>query len=684
MASGAVRCLTMCGIAGIMRIAPIVSPEVAIPERWLDALDGPIAARGPDGAGRWRSRTPGTKGAIAHVAMVHRRMAIIDPAGGAQPMVLPARGEGAGQVAVTFNGCIYNHRELRDELRGLGHQFSTDHSDTEVLLHGHRQWGRALHERLEGMYAAGIWDDAERSLVLMRDLVGEKPLYFSQVRTGERDDRAHEGLVVFASSASAVFAALRAIANDEGMAPAVRGALEIDPGAMTRWIAFGWDEGTPWVGIRELKPGQVAWFDTQGRTGRRRLSIEAEARASLALDASSAWTMIQNSVERRLEADVPLGCFLSGGIDSGLIAAAAQRTLSTRGERLKTFTMRMPDAAYDESALAAMTAAHLGTDHTTLDVAAAGAADAAGDLQGLIQWLGLPLGDSSLLPTYWLSRSVRGHVKVALAGDGGDELFAGYERHVAAAWLGRGRALWRLLGALPWREGDGKSLSSKMARLCGAARGAGYADLVAIYPTRMRRGLLGRTGGTGGMGGTGIAEVFESPRMAHRRDLETYLPGDLLRKVDTASMRVALEVRAPMLDRGLVHRAMATSREALMRGGRKGMLRQAARGVLPAPVVNARKSGFAIPIGAWFRCPGSLREVLHDTLRARGAFEGIGVEIDRRYVEQMLDEHDSRRRDHAQRLYGLMALAVWNAWRGAADGNDERSARTEPGEPGVR
>lgn len=662
VARGALRCLTMCGIAGIMRIAPIVSPEVAIPERWLDALDGPIAARGPDGAGRWRTRAPGPTGSITHVALLHRRMAIIDPAGGAQPMVLDARAQGSGQVAVTFNGCIYNHRELREELRGLGHQFQTDHSDTEVLLHGHRQWGRALHERLEGMYGAGIWDESEQSLVLMRDMVGEKPLYFAQVRSGAGEDRAHEGLVVFASSASAVVGALRAIGKDEGLAPAVRGALEIDPGAMTRWIAFGWDEGTPWVGIRELKPGQVAWFDTQGRTGRRRLSIEAEARTSLGLDASAAWTMIQNSVERRLEADVPLGCFLSGGIDSGLIAAAAQRTLSTRGERLKTFTMRMPDAAYDESALAATTAAHLGTDHTTLDAATAGAVDAEGDVQGLIRWLGLPLGDSSLLPTYWLSRSVRGHVKVALAGDGGDELFAGYERHVAAAWLGKGRALWRLLGVLPWRERNARSFSSKMARLCGAARDAGYADLVAMFPTRMQRGLMGTAN---------ERIAFESPRSAHRRDLETYLPGDLLRKVDTASMRVALEVRAPMLDRGLVYRAMATSREALMRGGRKGMLRQAARGVLPAPVVNARKSGFAIPIGAWFRSPGSLRETLHDTLRARGAFEGIGVEIDGRYVERMLREHDAGTRDHAQRLYGLMAVAFWNAWRGETNGSDK-------------
>lgn len=653
----------MCGIAGIMRTGPIVSPEVAIPDRWLDALDAPIAARGPDGAGRWRTRSPGPDGNIAHIALAHRRMAILDISGGSQPMVAPALGDGTGEVAVTFNGCIYNHRALRTELQGLGHAFTTDHSDTETLLFGHRQWGRALHERLEGMYAAGIWDGADRSLVLMRDLAGEKPLYFAELRepAGD-DDRPSPFIVAFASSASSLFGLLRSMHRDaeahgwpEGQRAALERAAAIDSDAMRHWLAFGWGEGTPWAGIRELKPGQVAWFDALGRTGRRRQSIEAEARRSLPLDTRSVWPLLQHATEQRLEADVPLGCFLSGGLDSGLIAAAAQQSMTARGERLKTFTMRMPDAAYDESDLALATARKLGTEHTTLDAEPGTASSVALDLRSLIEWIGLPFGDSSLLPTYWLSRAVRGHVKVALSGDGGDELFAGYERHAATGWLTRTRPLWRIAGLFPWPRGNPRSRAAKLARMCDAARGAGYADLVATFPTHSMQRLSGSSA---------RRPTFRVPPAPHLHDLETYLPGDLLRKVDSASMRVALEVRSPMLDRELIYRAAATPRRVLMPGGRrKGLLREAARGVLPDEVLSARKSGFAIPIGAWFRTPGPLRETLRESLLDAQSFAGIGVEINRPYVERMLKEHDAGTRDHAQRLYGLMTVAAWNGWR---------------------
>lgn len=651
----------MCGIAGILRLAPEVSPEVAIPESWLDTMDRAIAPRGPDASGRWRTRSATDNGLIAHVALVHRRMAIIDISGGAQPMVAPARNAEDGEVAVTFNGCIYNHRDLRRRLSDLGHEFRSDHSDTETVLHGHREWGRGLHEHLEGMYAAGIWDGRERSLVLMRDVAGEKPLYFTEIRIRPEEgegEGARESIVAFASSAAALFGLVRAMlkeADQRGLSERMRReaarAIEIDPDLMRRWIAFGWGEGTPWVGIRELKPGQIAWFDAQGRSGRRRISLDVETSRSLPLDANSAWSLIERAVEERLEADVPLGCFLSGGVDSGLVAAAAQRVLSKRGERLRTFTMRMPDPSFDESALAAATAAHLGTEHTTLDADPKGAAD----VVALIEWLGLPFGDSSILPTYWLSGAVRERVRVVLSGDGGDELFAGYERHRAARWLGALRPAGRVLGAAPWPRKDPRSFGGRMARLCEASAGAGYADLVAIFPSAAMRRLCP----------SGVSEVvFEAPSKPHKRDFETYLPGDLLRKVDTASMRVALEVRAPMLDRDLVYRAMATPLGTLMAGGkRKGMLREAARGVLPAQVVDGPKSGFSIPIGRWFREEAGLRELLRATLDAGDAFDGIGVGIDRAWVRRMVDEHESGARDHAQRLFGLLSLGVWNRWR---------------------
>lgn len=649
----------MCGIAGILRIAPIVSPEVAIPDRWLDALDAPLAPRGPDDQGRWRTRTSGPEGSVAHVALLHRRMAIIDLVDGHQPMSLPARPDGAGEIAITFNGCIYNHLALRSELERLGHTFTTHHSDTEALLHGHRQWGRGLAARLEGMYAAGLWDGSERSLILMRDLAGEKPLYFVELKAPQdQTSGSPHALVAFASSAASLYALLRAMQREAGagdgdtsLGPAIDAALAIDPAAMRQWLAFGWGEGTPWTGIRELKPGQLAWFDTLGRTGRQRISIEAEATRSLGLDARSTRSLIEQAVEQRLEADVPLGCLLSGGLDSGLVAAAAQQALARRGERLKTFTMRMPDARYDETPLAELTARKLGTDHATIDIEH----DPAADTQSLIRWLGLPFGDSSLLPTYWLSRAVRERVKVALSGDGGDELFGGYERHTAAIKLERYRSLLRLLGLVQWSARDPKSLWSKLGRLCGAASGAGYADLVAIFPSRLAARLTRDHKSL---------PSFEVPGMAQWRDFETYLPGDLLRKVDTASMRVALEVRAPLLLRDLIYRAAATPLRTLMpRGRRKALLREAARGVLPDEVLQARKSGFAIPIGDWFRAEGSLRALLHDTLRSPDAFDALGVEIERRVVERMLTEHDARTRDHAQRLFALLSVCIWNRWR---------------------
>lgn len=650
----------MCGIAGIMRVGAIVSPEVAIPERWLDVLDGTIRRRGPDGHGRWRTRAPGPDGKVAHVALVHRRLSILDEAGGAQPMVLPG-GAGSPETAVVFNGCIYNHRELRARLIEHGHEFRSDHSDTETLLHGHRRWGRTMHERLDGMYAAAIWDGEAAELILLRDLMGEKPLYFVEIG-------ADRSLVAFASMVPGLLAlleTLRAESEREGLegisTPDIDACLELDAASLTgEWLRLGWGHGTPWRGIRELKPGQLAWFDAQGRTGRRRLSIDAQVARALPLDAESTRFTIERAVRSRLEADVPLGCFLSGGLDSGLIAAFAQQSLASRGERLRTFTMRMPDPRYDESEAAAETARTLGTDHTTLDVDP----DPATDLPGLIEFLGLPFSDSSLLPTSWLSRAARTHVKVALAGDGGDELFGGYDRHAAALALRRARRTLRLLSLIPWSQSDPKSRTGKVARLARAAGGAGYADLLSIFDTHDLARLLG----------TGRASTqIDTPSNPLAHDRDTYLPFNLLRKTDTASMIHALEVRAPLLEPELVARAGATPLSALMpRGRRKGMLRDAAKGMLPDAILARPKSGFAIPVGDWLRPGGPLRGVLSDTVLDRSSFDGLPIRLDHARIETLLREHDGAGagagRDHAQRLYLLLVLGLWNRWRRAIRG----------------
>lgn len=649
----------MCGIAGILRVGPVIAPEVAIPERWLATLDAGIASRGPDGQGRWRSRIAGPEGSVAHVALVHRRLAILDPAHGAQPMVLPGDSQGRGEVAITFNGCIYNHASLRQALIEHGHAFTTDHSDTESLLHGHRHWGRAFHERIEGMYAAGIWDADAGELVLMRDLMGEKPLVYAEVRT---DPETEARLVVFASSAAAVVRLLHQIRREIGSGEVsgiavdgVEGALRLETrGVIDKWLAFGWSEFLPWAGVREVKPGQLVWFDGAGRSGRRRISVDVEASKSMGLDEQSLEDELRRAVMARLESDVPLGCFLSGGLDSGLVAAFAQEALRAEGKKLRTFTMRMPHGGYDESEAAGLTARMLGTDHTTLE---AGAAEAA-DLVMLIESLGLPAGDSSLLPTYWLSRAAREHVTVALAGDGGDELFGGYQRHVAAPSLANWRMLLRVMGAVPWPERDPKRRTSKLARLCRAARGAGYDDLVAIFDqSEMHELTAGRAKPAG----------FRVPKNVMAHDRDGYLPSDLLRKADTASMAVALELRSPMLASSLVFRASATARSALMpRGERKGLLKRVARRHLPPEVVGLPKSGFAIPIGAWFREETGFRSLMQETLGQSEPFPGLASEIDLARINTMRREHDAvgngRGRDHGQRLYALLALAIWCRW----------------------
>ncbi|MEX2081242.1 MAG: asparagine synthase-related protein, partial [Dehalococcoidia bacterium] len=385
----------MCGIAGILRVhAPgqAPPPHVAIPEAWLDILDESIKHRGPDGQGRFRDRAVRPDGSVVDVALVHRRLSILDHAGGAQPMVLPSSNSsvahptgslrpcrrcaanGHGTIAVVFNGCIYNHRELRRELQAAGHEFSTDHSDTEVLVHGWGEWATELPTRLDGMFAAAIWDHARAELALARDLAGEKPLY----RFGGAFASCIPGLVRLAP------------------ARGERIADPIHPTAIEGWVRFGALLYTPWgrnesegiQAIEEVYPAGL-WRDhfvRVGETGNTSAFREFDhARWATAFDgvatkssgfprrgdrgqlsSDAAERLLRTAVGTRLEADVPLACFLSGGLDSSLIAAFAQEHLRGAGRRLRTICVRMPDRAYDESEFATAVARQLGTDHLVL------------------------------------------------------------------------------------------------------------------------------------------------------------------------------------------------------------------------------------------------------------------------------------------------------------------------------
>ena len=687
----------MCGIAGVIKIhdpkdGPPPPHLDAIPESWLDILDESIKHRGPDGQGRFRDRATREDGSVVDVALVHRRLSIIDHAGGHQPMVhdgerlRPDLTYQPGEtpiiasevepdkpiVAVAFNGCIYNHRELRSELEGQGHVFETDHSDTEVLVHGWQEWENLIHERLTSMHAVSFWDRFGVELVISRDRFGEKPLY--DMNTG--------AIRAFCSTPNGL----------TKLHAAVIGAPAPEPWDVAAWIAFGQDTcTTPLRGIDQCLQGSwrslssqtcdTPYIHSRSRSPEHRSFRLTESELlsrSKVLDRID--RAIEQAVAQRLDADVPIACFLSGGIDSSLVARAAQRCLADRGETLQTLCVRMPDPRFDESSSAREAASIIGSDHHEIEVSTAPAAE----LLHLIETLGLPFGDSSLLPTHWVSRAAMELGRVAIGGDGGDELFLGYERQNAAGDLVPLAFLSKLtLGLAPemMPRADARGTWDKAARMLTASSKSSYRSLLAIYQHPDLRRLVGPSARL-----CRWDDRINDAKSAMRYDLTHYLPGDLLRKVDTASMACPIEVRSPLLDaelleisRSLPLRFLRDQRGSVLslrsHSDRKGLLKAVARRHFPRSFVDRPKQGFAIPIGEWFRSDyGNMRQLLHDHLRSADPFPGLaeaGVELNMKFVEHMLREHDAagekslnpwHGRDHSQRLYMLLVLSIWAKW----------------------
>jgi len=688
----------MCGIAGIVRThapgaGPVRAPLESIPESWLDTLEEAIAHRGPDGLGRFRDRAVGEDGTTVDVALVHRRLSIIDHAGGHQPMVHDGQrlrldlvyragdtpvvaSEFAPEVpliALVFNGCIYNHRELRAEIESLGHRFDSDHADTEVLLHAWREWGAGdgreceLQKRLNSMHAALVWDRSRARVASLRDPFGEKPLY----KRHDQDESDQCRIEAWSSVPH----------------PLVRFATgclrsRTGPEKLWAWIRHGWDASWP-GGHLEINESRCASDDASEPDDRPIPDgfgvarwIENAGKGPHCLDVATTERLIRDAVRKRLDADVPLGCFLSGGIDSSLITRFACDELGSAS----AFTVRMPDRAYDESEYAHLAADAIGADLCVLDCRA----DPASDLVSLIERSGLPFGDSSLLPTYWVCRAASEQVKVALTGDGGDELFCGYERHTIALMANRLGIIAKMtpLALLPDR--DPRSKLSKARRLLGASRLSRASlgpELAAIFSRNDLRRLLGpaAVSASDGMDANSGRSIGSTD--VRLWDIDRYLRSDLVRKTDTASMHVPIEVRSPLLDPVLAEAAIRTPSDVLMPGGeRKGLLKQVARRHLPPEIVDRPKQGFAIPIGSWFRSDyGAMRQLLHDRLRSADPFPGfadMGLELDRRFILRMLEEHDAagerslnpwRGRDHSQRLYVLLVMSIWAGWLGRTE-----------------
>ncbi len=622
----------MCGIAGIVRFddQPIDRPRA-------EAMLAHMSHRGPDASGI--SEHP-------RCTLAHARLSIIDQIGGAQPMHGPRVAQTAshGPLHLVFNGEIYNHRELRTKLEKCGHRFTSDHSDTETLLLGYREWGTGLPEHLRGMFAFTLWDEDRRELFLARDRAGKKPLYLH--RAGNE--------LVFASLAATITAA------DPSRSPA------INPAAMLTYLRLGYPFADSMIqGIEEVPAAHWMMFDAQGKTQTRCYwrpsSISRDGTSTDAMDRLG--EVLTEAVGIRLEADVPLGCFLSGGIDSSLIAALAQQHLAKQGgDRLRTFSVAMPDIQYDEAPFARAVADHIGSEHTEL---LADPVDLIADLEQLISVSGEPTADSGLLPSYWLCKAARPHVKVALSGDGGDELFGGYDRYRAMALLARYRNLLRAIPRALLHSTNPRSARCRLGRLVDAARAgaippAQYASMIHLF-TDEQIADLAPSLAAGLTTNDHMSDWPDGPDVGHaamRWDRAHYLPYELLRKVDRSSMAVALEVRCPMLDTQVVELAGGLPRTALMPGGRpKGLLRQLSARYLPDPIVRRPKRGFAVPIGRWFR--EDLKDALADRLTDPG-LEAMG--LNPRAISRYLDEHTQGQADHGHRLFALLQLSLWSGW----------------------
>jgi asparagine synthase (glutamine-hydrolysing) len=593
----------------------------------LDAMSAALVHRGPDSAGEM---VDGPVGVAA------RRLAIIDLPGGDQPIT------GAdGRVTVVQNGEIYNHEPLRRELERRGHRFQT-RSDTEVLLHLYEEHGLRFLERLRGMFALALWDRAEQRLVLARDAFGIKPLYYRQ--------HGHE--LSFASE-------LRALARQPAF------PREIDPDAVEAYLAFNSIPGplTVFRAARKLTAGHwLTWQDGRVRSGRwaRPAPVPADAvRHEPAPQlAAELRDRLRDSVRAHLVSDVPVGVLLSGGIDSSALTALAAGVSPTP---VRTFSIGFGERSFDELSRARLVARRYGTHHHELVVRP----DAAELLPKIAAAFDEPLGDSSALPTYLVSRLAAEHVKVVLSGEGGDELFGGYETYVADLLAARSGRAARLVAPLARALPSSDRRVSVDYRLKRFVRGAHLAPLERhhawkeIFDRHTRRALLRIEAADPLARYRGRwAETAGAEPLARLQDVDlgVYLVDDLLVKTDRMSMVHSLEARVPFLDREVAQLALALPTSLKVSGPRtKRLLRHAVAPLLPRTIVRARKRGFSIPGAAWLRGPlvPFAREVLApERTRAQGVF-------DARMVTATLDAHVARREDLSRQLWGLICFSLW-------------------------
>jgi len=637
----------MCGIAGFL-----CSPTGGEPEPMgsvVQAMTDRLRHRGPDDEGTWLDPEAG-------IALGHRRLSIVDlsPAGH-QPMT-----SADGRFVITFNGEIYNFREMCVELEACGVRFR-GHSDTEVMLESFARYGvAATLQRLIGMFSMALWDRRERTLTLVRDRLGIKPLYW----------RYDGGLFIFGSE-------LKALRAHPGWAP------EIDRGAVAAFLRHNHVPAPHSIyrGVQKLEPGcmlTLAWRKEPQIV--RYWDARAVGRSALPLALpeneliEQFEALLTDAVGRRMIADVPVGAFLSGGVDSSTIAALMK---AANAGPVKTFTIGFDIPGFDEAVHAKAVAQHLGTEHTELTCSAQEALDI---VPRLPEWYDEPFADSSQIPTYLISALTRRHVTVALSGDGGDELFGGYNRHLLT------QRYWRALSRLP------QPIRTVLSRALMAVKPEQWSSIAGLLPRRLRPTQVGdklhklasvlpmndfgalynrlvshcepdellMTGMPEPKGlpwDASLGRDFPDPlnRMRYL-DLATYLPDDILTKVDRASMAVGLEARVPLLDHRVVEFAWRLQPNVLIRNAStKWILRQILYKHVPRDIVERPKMGFGVPLAAWLR--GPLRDWAESLLDEKRLKDG--AILNPRAIRALWQEHLMGRRNGAHLLWNVLMLEAW-------------------------
>lgn len=620
----------MCGIAGIVDFER--PPE----ESLLAGMCQVIEHRGPNSRGAFVDRS---------VALGIQRLAIIDVEGGDQPIFNEDK-----SLAVVMNGEIYNHASLRRDLEKAGHHFRT-RADTEVLVHLYEEHGDRLVDHLRGMFAFALWDARRQRLLCARDRVGKKPLYWT--RQGSRYSFASE---------------VRSLLQDPGL------VREVEPRAIDAYLAFQYvpHPMSAFRGVYKLPPGSTLVVEAGGERIDRYWSLDYSPKLTEASPQELEERLLElfrEATRIRLMSEVPLGAFLSGGIDSSAVVAAMAEASS---KPVKTFSIGFNDPSFDELRYARLVAERFGTDHHEFEVTP----EALDIMPRLARHYGDPFGDPSAIPSFYLAELTGRHVTVALNGDGGDESFAGYGRYARSQLIGRldwlPRPLQRAAPLLTrnlgtnGREGSYRYRARRLAHALAMDPCQRYCQTLTAFD-RERRDALWSADFAAELRDTAAEDLIgrtwnESPaedtvdRMLDV-DIATYLPGDLLPKMDIATMAHSLEARSPFLDHELMEFAASLPPAMKLNGSDgKAILKSALRDILPGTILNRPKMGFGVPLASWFR--GELRDLpaerlLDPAARRRGWFEPGAI-------ERLIEEHQAGQADHSLRLWTLLQLETWH------------------------